>query len=465
MSELFEQAEGLLLAGDSTGAEGLYRQLLETEPTNARAYFQLGNLLARLAKPAAAAEAFGKVVELRPDVAAAHFNLGNAFSELGKLSEAEGAYRRALELSAELDAEAAYNLARTLAEIGRIHEAAGYYEQALAIAPQHFRAASNLAQLCFELGRVDEAIELHRQASQLEPDNAAEHFMLAQTLAARWRFDEAIAALRQSLAIASNSSAAHLLLGKLYHLTGQQDALREAIAAWQLAIPHDPQGEHMRAAWLGETPARASDAYVRSHFDAFAADFEATLLRLQYRAPQMIAGVIQRHYPAQAELELLDAGCGTGLCGPLLRPFARRLTGLDLSPGMIQEARKRAIYDELVEGELVAYLRGCSERFDVVACADTLCYFGDLREVLTAAQAALRPGGRLVFTVERLAADSPVEFRLHEQGRYSHTESYVRHQLAQIGLRRVELQTEVLRMEGREQVIGLVVLGEREFNV
>jgi predicted TPR repeat methyltransferase len=461
MSELFEQADGLLEAGDAAGAEGIYRRLIEVEPNNARAYFQLGNLMARLGNPAAAAEAFGRVVELRPEVAAAHFNLGNAYSEVGKFYEAEGAYRRSLELSTDIDADAAYNLARTLAELGRIHEAADFYERAIASDPRHFRAISNLAQLLFELGRVDEAIDLHRQASQLEPDNAAEQFMLAQTLAARWRFDESIAALRQSLVIEQHSSATHLLLGKLLHLTGQHQELREAIANWQLAIPHDPQGEHMRAAWLGEPRARASEDYVRSHFDAFAADFDTTLLRLQYRAPQLVAGVIQRHYPGQAELELLDAGCGTGLCGPLLRPFAQRLIGLDLSPGMLHEAAKREAYDELVEAELVAYLRGCSERFDVVACADTLCYFGDLSEVLAATGAALRPSGRFVFTVELLAADSPVEFRLHAHGRYSHTENYVRHQLAHAGLRRVELQTEVLRMEGREQVVGLVVLGSK----
>ena len=53
---------------------------------------------------------------------------------------------------------------------------------------------------------------------------------------------------------------------------------------------------------------------------------------------------------------MLDAGCGTGLCGPLIAPYARRLVGVDLSERMLAQARARDVYDELVKGELTAYL-------------------------------------------------------------------------------------------------------------
>ena len=38
-------------------------------------------------------------------------------------------------------------------------------------------------------------------------------------------------------------------------------------------------------------------------------------------------------------LDVLDLGCGTGLCGPLLRPYARALAGVDLSPQMLERMR------------------------------------------------------------------------------------------------------------------------------
>ena len=105
--------------------------------------------------------------------------------------------------------------------------------------------------------------------------------------------------------------------------------------------------------------------------------------------------------PSKA-LDVLDAGCGTGLCGPLVAPYARRLVGVDLSARMLRQAEERHVYDALHKFELTAYLQDNPGAFDVIVSADTLVYFGPLEQVVVAAAAALRPGGRLVFTVEEL---------------------------------------------------------------
>lgn len=47
-------------------------------------------------------------------------------------------------------------------------------------------------------------------------------------------------------------------------------------------------------------------------------------------------------------LDILDAGCGTGLCADVLRPYAKSLVGVDLSPQMLALAAKQQIYDQLV---------------------------------------------------------------------------------------------------------------------
>ena len=113
-----------------------------------------------------------------------------------------------------------------------------------------------------------------------------------------------------------------------------------------------------------------------------------------------------------------------GLVGarPLLRPYARRLTGVDLSPAMVEQARQRQIYDALIVGELTAHLAAGTERYDLIASADTLVYFGDLRPLLAAAAQALRPGGLLVFTVEKAGPGVPAGrgFFLQHHGRYCH---------------------------------------------
>ncbi len=93
---------------------------------------------------------------------------------------------------------------------------------------------------------------------------------------------------------------------------------------------------------------------------------------------------------------------------------------------MLDQARGRDVYDELIEAELVGWLRGRPGAFDLILCADTLCYFGRLDEVFAASRAALRPGGRFVFSVESADGAADVaQYRLHPSGRYAHRSAFV----------------------------------------
>ncbi len=159
---------------------------------------------------------------------------------------------------------------------------------------------------------------------------------------------------------------------------------------------------------------------------------------------------------------MLDAGCGTGLCGPLLKAWAHRLAGADLSSKMVEKARLREVYDHLVVGELTVYLSTHPATYDLIISADTLCYFGDLTAVVTAAAVCLRPTGLLGFTVEKATEpDAPDGYRMQFHGRYSHTEPYIRRVLTGAGLQLVALETAVLRLERQEPVHGLVIMAAK----
>jgi predicted TPR repeat methyltransferase len=161
--------------------------------------------------------------------------------------------------------------------------------------------------------------------------------------------------------------------------------------------------------------------------------------------------------PPAGGLDIVDAGCGTGLCGPLLRAHARRLAGCDLSAGMLRRAHARKVYDVLHQAELTYYLRTQPAAFDAVVSADTLCYFGALESALAAARRCLRPGGWLLFSVEALSESSPLPHRLQANGRYAHAAGYLRDALSEAGFDVHEVRRDRLRMEAGEPVPGWLV--------
>ena len=228
---------------------------------------------------------------------------------------------------------------------------------------------------------------------------------------------------------------ARRLLALAHCTLGEIDKAIRIFEEWLEDEPGDPIALHMLAACTGrDTPARASDGYVQQSFDSFAASFESKLAKLAYRAPTLVSAMLDdAGLEASRRLDVLDAGCGTGLCGPLIAPYARRLTGVDLSAGMLAQAKEKNIYDELLQTELTEYLRGQTEAFDVIVSADTLVYFGGLEEVVAAAAGALRPGGLLIFTLEHDLDESAPDHRLQTHGRYAHARPYVERVLGDCG--------------------------------
>src|SRR6202011_5820865 len=139
-------------------------------------------------------------------------------------------------------------------------------------------------------------------------------------------------------------------------------------------------------------------------FDDFAESFDRNLEELGYRAPQLLFDAVRQSGALQRSLDVLDIGCGTGLCGPLLRPFARRLVGVDLSPNMLSKAAARAVYDQLNCAELTQWLAECGQQFGLVVAADVLCYFGDLSAAFANSRAVLAPGACFACSLEALPA-------------------------------------------------------------
>ena len=410
----------------------------------------------------AAAELYRSILELAPDHAAAlHFS-GVLAQQQGRGEDAVDLIARSLELEPDR-ADWHSNFGIVLQDRLRLDEARAAYERAIALDAEHANAHNNLGVVLRAQGRIADAETEYRAAIRIDPEHADAYHNLGVLLNGQRRRREAAVCFSKVITLKPQHPEARRLLALAHHTLGETDRAIEIIEAWLQEEPDDPIARHMLAACSGrDVPARASDAFVEKTFDGFAASFDAKLATLAYRAPELVAEMLAHAgVDASGSLDVVDAGCGTGLCGPLVAPYARRLVGVDLSEAMLARAQARNIYDVLVKSELTTYLLESPGSCDVIVSADTLVYFGRLDEVAAAATDALRPGGVLVFTVEACDADANgAGFFLSPNGRYRHSATYVERVLSTAGLE-PEIVSAELRLEAGEPVAGLVVLATK----
>lgn len=404
----------------------------------------------------AAAGLSARILEFLPEQPDALNILAIVTCESGDLDAALGYARRAVAAAPD-DAAIRGNLGNVLLRKRDVDGAIGAYERSVELGGETPEMLNNLGVLIRGRGDDERAEEYFRRALALDPNHGAANHNLSGILARRKQSKEAMDRFWTGVL---NTPFRNPYLTALAHdHFGRRDKAVELFSSLLERDPDNPELKHMLASFSGEdVPDRASDAYVEKTFDRFAKLFEQKLKGLAYRAPELVAAALaQAVGPPKGGLEILDAGCGTGLCGPLLRPYASRLTGVDLSGGMLEKAAEIRIYDELIKAELTAFLEGKAAAYDIVVLADTLCYFGPLEAVAAVAATALRPNGVLIFTVEALPAEAAQDFRMDTSSRYQHAGAYVDRVLDAAGFELLARNAETLRMESVDPVNGFVV--------
>ena len=410
------------------------------------------------------------LLERWPEEANALHFLGVLRHTQGRVDDAVALIHRALAQQPD-NAGAWNNLGNVMLAAGRHDEALQAYEQSVAIAapkqPGRAEGLNNLGTLYRKLRRLDDSERACRGAIDEREDFGDAWYNLSQTLLAQERVHDGLLANSRAIALWPRHLQARDQVIRALVMLGEREQAAQLYRDWLAQEPDNPVVQHQLAACLGaaaDVPDRASDAYVQQVFDSFAASFDAKLDMLHYRAPEWVAQALAdvAGQAPDATMDIVDAGCGTGLCGPLLRPWAARLAGCDLSEGMLRRAQARRdaqghpVYDVLHQAELVYYLDTQPQAFDAIVSADTLCYFGRLDAAMQAAQRALRPGGWLIFTVEALPDDG-ADHALLAHGRYAHAAQYLRTVLQDARLSAVALQSVTLRMEAGLGVAGWLV--------
>ncbi|MGR9107062.1 MAG: tetratricopeptide repeat protein, partial [Gammaproteobacteria bacterium] len=325
-------------SGKLDEAEAAYRAVLDRNPSQPDALHFLGIVLHRRGRSSEGINLVEKSLAVDPKNIHALNNLGNIHKELGNLEEAARCYQTVLDLRPDS--------ADTLNNLGIIRKIHGEY---------------------------DAAIELFTKALQDSPENADIYQNLSNCYRKMERFDEAIDCYWRAIRLRPYDEEEYSYLRHILYAAGQSEKTGRLIEEWLERDPANPTARHLAATFNSENvPERAADSYVRKTFDEFANSFDSVLKNLDYRAPELVAAAVNMRFSSVPHKPAaLDAGCGTGLCGPLIRESVGRLDGVDISPGMLEKAARRGVYDELFEAELTAFLAALCNAYDVILSVDT----------------------------------------------------------------------------------------------
>lgn len=388
----------------------------------------------------------------------------------GRLAEAESRFRYLLQQQPGQPI-AAHFLGVVLHQLGRSDEGLAWVQSSLTEMPGWSQGYNTLGNLLAVMGRREEAVAAFMAAVEIEPRYAVAWNNLGALLLQEGNIEGARMALQNAVDIdptfrdvlenlgdthtrAGDAHAAALcycaeyvlrppdpaqrqVLGIAYSQLGRYEEAAQVYEAWLQDEPGHPIATHLLAASRGHgVVERASDAYLQAYFDGFADTFESKLLgSLGYQVPSALGDVMRDLGVPLRSLRVLDVGCGTGLCGAEVRPFARWLEGVDLSAKSLDKARGKAVYDKLHQAEIVEHLAGAdAAAYDLVVAADTLIYFGGIERLVHGVRHVLAPGGWFIVSLEVLSADSPSPHAIQPSGRYSHRQDYVQQVLAAAGL-------------------------------
>ena len=392
MSDLaLKNAQELYRLGRVEEAIPLLRALLRLDPRNVEALTALGTIYFETGQFERAQYLLGEAVRVMPDYADGWRLRGAA-----------------------------------LMQLSRHPGALTCFDQLLSLSPNHIEGLVNRATILFEMKRFEEALLGFDRVLALAPENAIAWNNRGNVLVAMRRLNEAVHCYDHALAIR----------------------------------PGLPTAERNRFWVLLElrNVSRMADFAVRETFDEVASRFDKLMVDgLGYIGHLHVRKLAERVLPPDTRaLRILDLGCGTGLVGEAFKDLASggRLDGIDLSPKMIEVARSRGIYDELVLGDLEKVLLAGGRCYDLIVSADTMVYLGDLFPTFCGVFKHLEPGGLYIFACEAKPGEGWEQIPAN---RFRHSERYIRNEAPRAELDVVDLMDCTIRSEAGEPVPGFAV--------
>lgn len=230
-------------AGRYAEAVESYRQLLQTDPSFAEVYVNIGIVLKAQGQINEAIANYKQAIQLKPELDEAYYNLANVLKEQQRYTEAIENYTQAIRLKPDF-AQAYYNLGNALRSNKQLTEAIDNYKQAVRFKPDYAIAYHNMAMTLKDIGQGAEAIENYRKVIRFKPDYPEAYNNMGIALKDQGNLDEAIESYTRAISLRPDYAEAYSNMGIALHSQGEHD---KALECCEHAIRLKP--DYAQAHW------------------------------------------------------------------------------------------------------------------------------------------------------------------------------------------------------------------------
>lgn len=502
MENLERQASTFLGNKEYAKALEIYQLLFQGSPKNESYAIACGICNDSIGNKTQAAEYYMEALRINRKSEAALLNLSTTYYELKDFEKCEDYARKVLSLNPQ-NFSAWQNLANIAFCKTEYEAALQYYQEMYKYNSNSYIAMINIANTYYCLGKYVLALEFAKKSLQRHPSSVSAHILAANSLNAMGKYEKAIDMYSRAFELDENNIDLFNSLSETYHYLSDwencllfawrfiknsgevtsaaqlnfgyllyecfseksKDLAQKYAAKWLKFYPDDKIVQHMASALTNGNALQASDAeFIKETFNSFAPEFEKTLADLEYQAPELIRKALSQNLKTSifTKYHILDLGCGTGLCGEKIKKFAsmRGLIGVDLSEKMLEIAKSKKIYAELVCDDLCHYMENSEYFFNVIVASDVLTYFGDLTKTFVRVARSLTPDGLFVFTFSENEINKN-DFFMAPSGRFVHAPVYVERVLKSAGLKLISSERHILRNEAEIPVYGYVTVARK----
>ncbi len=444
--------------GSFSEAVRILRDVIQSNPRFAAAFNNLGTVYYAMEKWQEAIDVYQAAIEMQSDYVDAYYNLGLALSKAKRREEAINTFRALIELAPQ-HAGGRFQLGCLLMQLNQWVAAIDQFHTIEQTHPFHFETQSNLATCFLRLGRLNEARIHYARAVEIMPADVQILFNLGVISMQQGKTNEAIEYYQRALKIDPNAYEAHNNLGVAYlSIRKTELALQHFREALRIQPDNEAIRHTIRILVHDKSLSSSPSEYVRSLFDSYADHYDTHITTaLHYQVPKLIYQAVSHNHALKnnAELDILDLGCGTGLCGELFKSSAHTLTGVDISDKMLSVARQKKIYDKLEQSDLLSFLSVRADAYDLIVAGDVFVYFGDLDAIFSAAYQALRIGGLFVFNAE---IGGNEDYCMTDSGRFAHNKHYLDSLADRHHFKVGDYQAVSMRTQNEKPVLGHLYL-------